>query len=706
MELEEYRQYWLDQVRSEAEHNSNDPSNEFITETLDTLEEAGELNDPYQYQFYCSGPRKKIMAFDAYGYDEADSAFTLVLTDFKNTSTALTQKNQDIEKMYNQMANFLDEAISGHLEKYCDDSDSAIDIAKELKINIGKNTLDTKVTRFKLFIITNAVLSTAVKSISVPDILGRPCELNVWTLERFYQLHQSKNSETIVLNTKDFDTDAIPVMKVNILNSRGYTSYLGIVPGSFLAKIYLKYGSRLLEGNVRAFLNCTGKVNKKIRQTILSEKDSDQFFTYNNGISTVANSVSLSKDGNSIVSFVGLQIINGGQTTASLANAMIKKEAQYIHNIYVPMKLTVLNIGDEELSEEEIERNNEVIQKISECANTQNPVSDADFFSNHPYHREMESLSAKFLAPPIDGCPYSTRWYYERSRGKWQQEQMKMTKAQVKHFREKCPRKQLVKKEKLAKCLNTIYGNPHQVIVGNARNMKSFSERISSLWEKSRESINEVYFKKAICSVIIFDTVDYIVNTSDWYPTGGNKAQIVPYTIAKIFTLLPDKMDIDYDRIWKNQKLYPSFVHEIEILSEKVHYWIEETRNGVIPREYTKKAETWKNFRDSYTYELTDAFIDDLVSTNYSKEAERAAKKQSFFDNSIDISVQIYNKGGAYWMDVYNKLNKYSLLSYGDREFVLRVAQLCNSAALLTPRQSNKLKKILEKAIEDGLIIE
>lgn len=705
MEITEYRQYWLEQVRSEAEHNSNDPSNEFVAESLDTLEEAGELNNPYQFQFYCVGRGRRIMAFDAYGYDEADSSFVLVISDFKNTTDALSLTNTDIERLYKQMVNFIEEACTGNVLDYCDDSNPAIDIAKELKANIGKNKLETNVTRFKLFIITNAVLSNRVKNITVPDLLERPCELNIWTIERFYQLYLSNNSETIVINTADFGNSGIPVMKVNIENSRGYTSFLGIVEGKFLADIYLKYGSRLLEGNVRAFLNTGGKVNRGIRKTITSMAESDQFFTYNNGISTVANNVELSKDGKCIVSFEGLQIINGGQTTASLANAVIKKEAQYMDHIFVPMKLTVLNTHDD-LTEIEIENNNIVIQKISECANTQNPVSDADFFSNHPYHREMESLSAKVLAPPVDGCPYSTRWYYERSRGKWQQEQMKLTKAQVAHFREKSPRKQLVKKEKLAKCLNTLYMNPHQVIVGNARNMRDFSERINSIWDKSRNSINDVYFKRAICSVIIFDEVDSIVNKSGWYPTGGNKAQIVPYTIAKIMSCLPDKTCIDYDRIWKNQRLYPSFVREVEILSEKVHYWIEETRNGVIPREYTKKGTTWKEFRDNYQYSLTDAFLSDLVSVEYSKQEEKAAKKQSFFDNTIDLEVQIYNKGGNYWRRVYNKMTENRIATYGDRDFVNNVAKMCDSAILLTSRQISRLKKIIEKAVEEGLIME
>lgn len=85
------------------------------------------------------------------------------------------------------------------------------------------------------------------------------------------------------------------------------------------------------------------------------------------------------------------QIINGGQTTASLANAKIKKEVKDggMDNLFVPMKLTVLNV-DDDMSEDDIERYNNITKTISQCANSQNAVSEADFFSNHPYHVIME----------------------------------------------------------------------------------------------------------------------------------------------------------------------------------------------------------------------------------------------------------------------------------------------------------------------------
>ena len=183
----------------------------------------------------------------------------------------------------------------------------------------------TEILRFKFVIISNYTLSKQVKNLSQPDFLDRPVDLNVWTLERFFQTFVSNSSEILEIDTNDFDCEGIPCLKADLGEQSNYDAYLGIIPGKFLADIYLKYGSKLLQGNVRAFLSFRGNVNKGIRSTIM--KEPENFFTYNNGIAIVARAVRFSSDKTKIVFFKDLQIINGGQTTASLASAIIKKEA-------------------------------------------------------------------------------------------------------------------------------------------------------------------------------------------------------------------------------------------------------------------------------------------------------------------------------------------------------------------------------------------
>lgn len=654
MDIEEYRKQFIDELRFNAEHEGTEPETQFIEKYLSDLEEIGELNDPIPMSVEMRGSRNRLLAFDAYAYDEADGALILIASDFTNERDSTpTLTNSRIEDIYTHMLNFLDECVQGNISKYCDDSDPALIIANEFRKKIGKGLLSTEILRFKFFILSNATLSKQVKNLSKPDFLGRPVELNVWTLERFYQTFASNSSEIIEIDTTDFGCDGIQCLKADIGVDSKYDAYLGIVPGKFLADIYLKYGSKLLQGNVRAFLSVRGKVNKGIRDTIINHPEN--FFTFNNGIAVVARSVTFSADKTQIVHFKDLQIINGGQTTASLANAIIKKEARYgMDNLYVPMKLTVLNV-ENDLSEEQVEQYNSITKTISQCANSQNAVSEADFFSNHPFHVLMEKLSKKVMAPPVNGNPYQTIWFYERSRGKWEQEQMKLTPAQKKKFCEMHPKNQVIKKEKLAKCYNTILMNPHQVCQSSAINFNRFAGVIEKIYDENRDSINEDFFRKCVSSVILFDTLDGLISKASWYPKGGNKAQIVPYTIAKLMTLIPKGKDIDWRYIWQKQTLYPELAEELLRLAYCTHNFLMDQANGGIVRTISRTQAVWKNFQD-YKYTLGETFLSTLVSIEETKNAERAAKRAHKFDAAIDASVEIFNLGANYWMKVYNDL--------------------------------------------------
>lgn len=704
MDIEEYRVEFLNMIRNEASIESTDVDDLFVSSTLSQLEEMGEIIDPYPFSCEMKGSKNRSLGFDAYGYDEADSSIILFISDFQNTIEKTILTNSRITELYNKMRYFIDEIQSGNLKRYCDDSSPVLDIAREFKSRIGKGVLDSSVLKFKFYILTNSVLSVQVKSVDQEELYDRPVELNLWTLERFYQAKLSNSFESTKIACDEFNCDGIQCLKANIGDSSSYDSYMAIVPGRFLAAIYLKYGSRLLEGNVRAFLSVRGKVNKEIRKTIIGENP-ENFFTYNNGIAVVAHSITLSEDKTKIISFDDFQIINGGQTTASLASAIVKKEvaAPNFSKIFVPMKLTVLNV-ESDMTEDEETKYNQITQQISRSANSQNAVSDADFFSNDPFHVIMEQLSLKYLAPPVGSSPHQTVWYYERSKGRWEQEQMKMTDSERNKFKLRSPKNQVVKKEKLAKCLNAIMKNPHEVCAGSAKNMKTFANFIIDLYDKSKDDINEVFFKKAIASVILFDGVDKIVNKAYWYPKGGNKAQIVPYAISKIIQLLPKSYDIDWMRIWQKQMLYPELVHQIEIITEKAHLFLLES-DGVIVREYSKKAATWKKISDNTSIFLTDEFVSTLVSKSILKAETKAAAKTRRFNSDIDLEVELYAKGYDYWISFYDGLEKEVLLSSGDRDFIKSIASYIKRNSLPSKAQVKRLLKIIHKAEDAGYIM-
>lgn len=703
MDIEEYRKQFIDDIRNDASLESTDPESYFIERVLTELEEIGELSDPIPMSVEIRNSRRQILAFDGYSYDEADGALVLIISEFSNQRDSVPiLTNTRIEELLAYMQRFIEESVNGNIRNFCDDSDPAVNIANEFRKKIGKGMTATEILRFKFIIISNYTLSKQVKNLSQPDFLERPVDLNVWTLERFFQTFVSNSSEILEIETADFDCDGIPYLKAGLGEQSNYDAYLGIIPGKFLADVYLKYGSKLLQGNVRAFLSFRGNVNKGIRSTIM--KEPENFFTYNNGIAIVARAVRFSPDKTKIVFFKDLQIINGGQTTAALASAIIKKEApKGMDTIYVPMKLTVLNVEDD-MSEEQVQNYNDLTKTISECANSQNAVKPADFFSNHPFHVKMEQLSHKVMAPPVGGNPYQTVWFYERSRGKWEQEQMKLSSHQRDLFKEKNPKSQLVTKEKLAKCYNAILMHPDQVCKSSADNFKIFAPYIDEIYENDRDSINEEFFKKCVCSIIIFDTLDKLISKEDWYPKGGNKAQITPYTISKLMTLIPKGADLDWISIWNKQTLYPALASELLRLAYFTHRYLEDKAAGGLVRSLSRLNGTWNDFK-AVTFELSDAFQRSLISKEETRAVEQAARRVHKFNSKIDVSVEIFKLGSAYWMNVYDALMKEELLSYGDCDFIRGIASYIGRGQLPSSAQCRRLLKIVEKAEDKGYIM-
>lgn len=704
MDIGEFRIQFMEQLRFDAEHEGTEPESQFISKALDLLEEIGEVSDPMPMSIEMKGRRGRIMAFDAYAYDEADGALIMIASDFINEiDNTPTLTNTRIDELFLHMRNFIEESVEGDVSAYCDDSDPAINIAKEIKTKVGKSMLATEILRFKFIILSNAVLSRQVKNVSREEFLERPVELNIWTIERFHQTYSTNSSEIIEIETKDFGCDGIQYLKADIGEDANYDAYLGIVPGEFLANIYCKYGSKLLQGNIRAFLSVRGKVNKGIRETII--KNPENFFTYNNGIAVVARTIGFSEDKSKIIYLKDPQIINGGQTTASLANAKIKKEVKDggMNNLFVPMKLTVLNV-DDDMSEEDIDRYNSITKTISQCANSQNAVSEADFFSNHPFHVLMEQLSRKKMAPPVNGNPYQTIWFYERSRGKWEQEQMQLSPAARSKFCEKHPKNQVIKKEKLAKCLNAFAMNPHEVCQSSAINFSHFAKTINNLYETSKESINEVFFSKCVCSVIIFDSLDRRINKADWYPTGGNKAQIIPYAIAKMMSMIPKDLDLDWKLIWQKQEMYPALEKELMNLAHIIHEFFEKEAQGGLVRSLARRADTWNKCKN-LPLSLSEEFRSTLIPKYEMKQEEVAAKKERKFSQAIDISVEVFKLGAEYWKRVYNDLSKENILSYGDVAFIGSIAEYIKRNSLPSAAQCKRLIKIVEKAEDKGYIM-
>lgn len=696
MAFEEYKKEYLDDIRINAQIESVLPDEYFLEDALDKLTAMGELTDPVIRPIQKRCRNNKIMAFDAYGFDASDKSFVLISNDFKDTADA-TLTRTELDTIRTRMLNFIQEAFDERLQEYFDLTDEMLPVGRNIARRMKKDYVDLdnddSIDQIKLYIITNKTLSDKVTSLRCDDFLDKRVELNVWSIKRFYDLYQSgKDREPILIETDKYGIKGIPCIKAEMSGNLDYDAYLAIVPGYFLHSIYYDHGSRLLEGNVRAFLSNRGKINKGIRETI--RKEPTKFFAYNNGIACTAAKITLSDDKRFITSMEDLQIINGGQTTASLTSAVIKDKLP-LDNIFVPMKLTVVKNDDYDM----------MIQNISRYANSQNSVKNSDFFSNHPFHRVFETLSKKISAPVSGDNVNNTFWYYERSRGKYDQEQFKITrKSEKEAFARRYPKSQLIKKEDLAKfftCAELL--RPDVVSKGGEKCMSFFAEHIDSQYQKTPEYFNDEFFKLAICYAILFKATDKIVKNSTWYISASYiKPFIVPYTISKIIANLPKGYCLDYDLIWKKQTLYPSLSCQIEKVAHATNEFI---RNSVgSAREYCSKEETWKRYKE-VPLSLDPQFVNDLISKEVMDERMQGEIKEKKLEKNVNWLVEIYNLGNSYWTDLLKEGMKRHILSPMETDLLNLAIAFTAGKKVPSEKQAKLIWKIRNKLDQAGVLI-
>ena len=617
--LQEFRNEMYEEIQNEAKINITDPTTEFLNFYTNNLITAEEILEFEEYDIELSGKNNRKAKIDGYSYDKMDRTISLYYADYEQNDELQTLTNTKIEQCKNRVLAFLDFTFNDFIKNEVEESSAAYQLSEEIKL-ISKNA-----TKIKIVIFSDSILSKAVKNIAVADYLDKKVEISIWDIERIYNLYKSSlQREDLNINLNDYTINSIPCIKAIEDADNKYTSYLGVINGKLLADLYIDHGSRLLEGNVRSFLSVRGKINKAIRNTI--KDDPEIFFVYNNGIACTATDAIIknSYNGLEIKGLTNFQIINGGQTTASIANAVLQdKIDDKVANISVPMKLTVLHansINDDTILKEQKknpynEFNKEEFDKMSieqkrniyvdnltasiaRYANSQNKVDESDFFSNHPYHVRFEELSRKNYAPPVDGSPISTVWFYERAKGQYVQEQMKLTPAQRKNFAKKYPKNQMIKKIDLAKFLMTYYQHPDIVSRGNQYNMRIFAELIGKEWkaDKNKTKYNSFYFKKCIALTIMFKQTEKIVSSAKWYEK-AYRANIVTYTLSSLFYMIEKdctEYELNYNKIWNAQNLYSELREQIEDLAYVVFRYI---NDDSVPRTTNNIGEWCKNKR-------------------------------------------------------------------------------------------------------------
>ena len=597
---------------------------DFLTSImLEYLEEAGEVSDPVMCPFRSHG-----LQLNAYAIDEDCSNLDIFVCLYSDSDSPKSVSQADVDAAIKRAIQLYQKAINDLYTSFEKDNDTY-----EFAITVNQQKAQIKTVR--ICALTNGL----VKPIPFKNITMGNAEISfvIWDIDRLYRCVTSgKMRETIEIDFEEKFGVTIPCIENG--TSEKYSVYLAIISGELLAALYDEYRDRLLEKNVRSFLQVKGAVNKGIRDTLRDEPD--MFLAYNNGISVTAESVDIVRDENgkpSIRRIRDMQIVNGGQTTASIFNAHKDRKINAdLSKVFVQMKLSVIT------SPEDMD---EIVPRISAFANTQNKVQVADFSANDPFHRRVEELS-RIIWAPAQGGMKPVNWFYERARGQYADMlSRETTTLRRKQFKETHP---VFTKTDLAKYENTWDQLPFQVSEGAQKNFRRFTLRLD---ERKAALPDEKYFQNLVAKAILFRRTEKLVQQQQY---GGYRANIVTYTLALLSFKTAQRINLE--KIWKEQSLSPILEAEIIKVSKIIHGIITNPPGGANVGEWCKKEKCWDVVKKC-DYTVSDKLSSELVDVGYTSAK---ATPNSSIDSLTEDEQKIIDKAAAVSAETWLALSRWA----------------------------------------------
>jgi hypothetical protein len=568
----------------------------------------------------------------------------LFITFYKNDYDYHITKD-DYTKSLNQIKRFINAALKRHID-YIDKAHE--DLYRLIEI-IGKQGKDFD--RINVYFLINGFSNHDKVKIEIADA---DVFVHNWDISRLFKINESNSlHEPIEIEFERFTKDGkgLQCLKVPSID-KFYDCYLAIVPGEILAELYKEYSNELLESNVRAFLGQAGKFNKGIRDTIRTKPQ--MFLPYNNGITATAESVETKMIENQLVitKLNDFQIVNGGQTTASIYHTQKKFKDTDLSKIFIQMKLTVIK---------DKEQKNIEVPNISRFANSQNKVSDLDLSSNNPYFIQIENLSRKKYVVNPENKNQSLLWFFERANGQYRETLNKQTTAQQKKFKEQNPSNLKFVKSDIAKYINGWELEPHYVSQGSQKNFIHYTKKITDLVSKNKLP-GENFYRKLIANAILFKTIDQLFGRKGINAIGDTslKALSVAYTVSYFHYLTNNRIDLW--KIYEEQKIDDFLKNHLFKLLIFVYNHIITEASGSLISEYAKRQSSWDKLRNTnFSEDLIKTLSSYLISEEekVQRESEKEVDANSVED-SIFIVSEIQKMGLKFWdgFRQYIDLNK------------------------------------------------
>jgi hypothetical protein len=597
----------------------------FVEDVGELLVEAGELDD-----FVRASYKGRGMKVDGYCFDEEFSNLNLVVAHWKDEPDILKAKviNTVVDTEFKRCIQFFQRSKS-ELYNKIEVANEAHDLARLI------HELKKEIIGVRIILITDGITEKKAAKVEVIDDIE--FRLIIWDIERILNFIETDEKETVIVDFLENGGDPIPCISHEDDNDI-YETYLAFIPGQTLADIYSQWGTRILDMNVRVFLSARGKVNRGIRDTIISEPD--MFCAFNNGITVFARDlefVTLDNGSQGIAKAEAFQIVNGGQTIASLYHSNKKQKAD-LSKIGVQMKVVVIN---------DPEKIGTLVPRISEYSNTQNRVSLADLAANDPPHPELHEISKRQLAPDPTGGSRMTYWFYEKARGSYEETKRleARTPAKRREYEAKYPRAQRFDKSIFGKSWNTFLRKPHTVSLGAQKNFANFN-----LWLREQEEDLSEFFKKTAALVMLWKNAERVVRRQSFE---GYRHNIVTYTLAWLFELTDCRIDLD--RLWNRQTVDECILEAIEGMSYVVNRHIRNTEKNIT--EWCKKEECWELLKERH-YDLPVEIEETFVP-----EQGRTKDYDPRIRTEMEVIEFCQSKGKQAWFSLATWLKQRSFLT-------------------------------------------
>jgi len=661
MELSEffnYRDYLLDEAKDEHGFISE---SSFLSCCLPALHETKLIDSEDFNECYCSIDNDQLK-LDGYLINESGERLQLFVINEESIQLESSQGSLKIsqkayyERHFARCVNFVKKAIKKHLDELIQDSSPV----KPLLSFLGSPQAINQIDVVEVFLISSTVTvetrgespqpktmefdDDSIKVSYTLDRVRREKELIV--LKRLVDLNflysvviSQGNRESLKI---DFLNPAFNyrISCIQAANETNFESYLCVLPAPLLAELYKRYSSRMLEKNVRSFLQLRG-VNKGMQETIVTSPE--KFIAYNNGLTITATGKELMYENGLtyLVSLTDFQIVNGGQTTATIYFS--KKAGLDISRISVMAKVNVAK----DATEEELD---ELISNISTYSNAQSRVSKVDLRSRSIQLVKLKSLSESVLTPS------GKKWFFERAKGEFNT-LIRKSPHQKNRINRDFPKERRFTKEELAKYYSAWGTAPYLVKKGGEKVFRHFIEEITGeARPKKVIDIDRSFYEELISRIILFRSLEKL------YGSGANsigqiRSAVVPYSISVLFKYTngaKKELSFDLQKIWKaeclDDLLQDFFLQLMRLMNSLIKKYSASDDLG----EYSKKEELWSQISgcgeiNEFMGSATAVKVIDKYCAKYESNKRAAARKQATINfEPLGDMVLMYNNQNLY----------------------------------------------------------